>query len=148
MAEGKVLAAVMIKSPIGSKPDARMTLKLLGMHRINACVLLANTPSYTNMLQIAKDYVTWGLIDSEFAAAVLEKRGMLSGDNKVDSALAKKAAAGLASGKKLAEFEIKRHLRLHPPSGGFKRTLKHQISSKGETGDRKDKMKALLERMI
>jgi large subunit ribosomal protein L30 len=148
MAEGKILAAVMIKSPIGSKPDARMTLRLLGFHRLNACVLLANTPSYTNMLQIAKDYVTWGLIDAPFATKVLEERGKMEGDKPVATALAKKAAEGLASGGKLLDFEIKRHLRLHPPAGGFKRTLKRQVSSKGECGDRGDKMQALLERMI
>ncbi len=147
-AAGGVVAAVLIKSPIGSKPDARRTLVILNLHRINTCMLLPDTPTSRAMLQIAKDYVAWGPVDQETVAKVVARRGRLPGDARVDEAKAKDASAGLFSGKKLQDYGIKRHMRLHPPAGGFKKSLKRQVSSKGEAGYRKAGMGALLERMI
>lgn len=145
MAGDKLLAAVIVKSPIGGKPDARRTLVLLGLERVNTCVVVPDNPTYRSMLQIAKDYVTWGDITREFAAKLLLARGRLPGDKPLDAATAKKAADGIAEGKPLEG--VKKFLRLHPPKGGFKRTLKRAITSGGETGDRGDKIEELLGRM-
>jgi large subunit ribosomal protein L30 len=146
--KNQVIAAVLIKSPIGAKPDAKKTLLLLNLHRINTGVLLPDNPTARAMLQIAKDYLTWGAVDEGTVVKVLEKRGKLPGDKKIDSTKAKEAAEGLFAGKLLQTFGIKKYLRLHPPRGGFKLSLKRPVSSKGEAGYRKKGIGELLERMI
>ncbi|MFH0961989.1 MAG: uL30 family ribosomal protein [archaeon] len=146
--EGRIIGAILIKSPIGAKPDAKKTLALLGLLKINTLALLPEGPMYKSMLQKAKDYVTWGTISAELAARVIEKRGELVGGKDVDARAASGAAAGMVAGKLLLDHGIKKDIHLHPPTGGFKKTLKRAITAKGEAGDRKEKMTALLERMF
>lgn len=146
---GGIIAAVMIKSPIGAKPDAKKTLYLLGMKTVNTAILVSDSPIYRSMLQKAKDYVTWGSVSADFAEKVIASKGKLvGGGEKADSAKAKEAIEAVVSGKKLSDAGVKRDIHLHPPTGGFKGTLKRPITQKGEAGDRKEKMQALLERMI
>lgn len=146
--ENAIIGAVMIKSPIGAKPDAKKTLSLLGLKKINTLALLPGSPIYLSMLQKAKDYVTWGSVTAELAAKVIEARGKVAGNKAVEPSKAGEAASGLAQGKHLLDYGIKKDIHLHPPTGGFKRTLKRQVSAKGEAGDRKEKIAELLERMF
>ena len=93
-------------------------------------------------------------------ALLLEKRGKLSGDKKLDSQFLKKH--GLASfpalakkimdpkeGKALKKFGIKKVFRLHAPSKGFERNgIKKLFSVGGAAGYRSSAVNALIQKMM
>ena len=57
------------------------TMGLLGLNRVNHCVVIPENPSTKGMLQVVKDYCTWGEVDEATLAAMLRARGKIVGDN-------------------------------------------------------------------
>ena len=151
-----VYLAVRVRGQVGIKPDIRKALELLGMRRKHVAVVLAETPSNLGMLRKAKDYITFGKGTGETLAKLIEKRGRLEGDKRIDPSALKEMkvrdfneiAEKIFSGAKLKDFGIKRFFRLKPPKGGFKGSIKRAIKNKGELGERGEKINALFEKMI
>ena len=75
-----VFAVVRIRGSINIKPDIKKTLQLLSLTRSNHCVLLEENPVNKGMLQIVKDYVTWGEIEKEALSNLIKNRGKIIGD--------------------------------------------------------------------
>jgi large subunit ribosomal protein L30 len=75
-----VYAAIRIRGTINTKPDIKKTLQLLRLNKVNHCVLLEENPVIKGMLQVVKDYITWGEIDKEMLTKLIRKRGKLEGD--------------------------------------------------------------------
>ena len=73
-------AVVRIRGTVNVKPDIKRTLQLLRLTRANHCVLLEENASTKGMLQVAKDYITWGEIDKDVLSKLIKSRGMLEGD--------------------------------------------------------------------
>lgn len=114
------LAVVLIRGLIGTSPDVRKTLALLKLEIKNGCVLIDDTETYRGMLQVIKDYTTWGPVDNDVIEQ-LEKRR--KGDKKI--------------------------VRLSPPLKGFGRKgVKIPFKNGGAIGNRKDKINDLLKRMM
>jgi large subunit ribosomal protein L30 len=108
------------------------------------------------MLRKAKDYITWGEIDSETLQELLEKRAMLPGREKVtpdylketEYKNAQKLAQALLEEKaQLEEVGIKPVFRLHPPRKGYKDTKK-AFNEGGTLGYRGEEINLLLKRMV
>jgi len=110
------------------------------------------------MLQIVKDYTTWGEINKETLSKLLSARGKLVGDKPLTEEYLKKATpyhsfeklseAILESKVKYKELpEIKPVFRLNPPKKGH-RTIKRSFVNKGSLGYRKDQINTLIERML
>ena len=59
-----MIAAIRVRGRTGIKKDIADTLDMLRLTRINHAVLIEENPSYKGMLQKAKDYITWGEVDS------------------------------------------------------------------------------------
>ena len=133
------------------------TLKMLRMERNNTATLLDDRPEYLGMLQRAKDYITWGEPTVETVQLILEKRGRVSGDGTLSAEalsrlgyetldkLAEALHGGEAEIQKLED--LKPFFRLHPPSKGFKRTVKRPYRNKGELGYRGEAINELAKRM-
>ena len=51
---------IRIRGTVELRGDIKETLKMLGLTRVNHCVIIDDDPSYKGMLQKAKDYITWG----------------------------------------------------------------------------------------
>jgi large subunit ribosomal protein L30 len=153
-----VYAVIRVRGTVNIKPDIKKTMQLLRLTRANHCVLLEENAVYKGMLQMVKDYTTWGEINKETLTNLLSMRGKLIGDKPLTEEYLKKAAP-YHSFEKLSEAiienkvkyndipEVKPLFRLNPPKKGH-RTVKRSFVNKGSLGYRKDAINTLIERML
>jgi large subunit ribosomal protein L30 len=156
--ECKCLAVVKVRGTVRAQREARETLNLLRLTKLNHAVLVRNSPSMMGMLKRAQSYVTWGEISKETLTEMLNKRGRLVGNKKLtDEYLRKisyKSISDLAHA--LAECkldyaklpEVQAVFKLHPPKKGFKGTTKKNFRAGGEAGYRGEAINGLVKRMI
>ncbi len=149
------LVAIRVRGRTGIKPDIRYTLDLLNLTRVNHCCIYKNDEMNKGMLLKVKDYVAYGEISEENLAKMIEKRGRLKGDNRIDSnfltsvkekdmeSLVKNVLSGKTT---LTGLGIKKVFRLHPPKGGYKSTK--LAYPKGSLGNMGVEVNDLLKRMI
>lgn len=152
-----MIAAIRVRGRTGIKKDIADTLDMLKLTRINHAVLIEETPSYQGMLQKAKDYITWGEIETETVAQIISKRGKLPGNIKVTedyikentdySSVEELSKAIVDSDAKLEDSGIKPVFRLHPPRKGYEDIKKTFVES-GSLGYRGDKIGDLIKKMI
>jgi len=151
-------AVIRIRGSVNVKPKIKKTLALLNLTRVNHCVVIPENKVTKGMLQIAKDYVTWGEVTDETISALLEKRGKRTGD----AALTEEFLQSVSSYKtfdslakdlskdsvKLSEIpEVKPVFRLHPPIKGFE-GIKRSFTNKGALGYRSQEINTLINRML
>jgi large subunit ribosomal protein L30 len=138
-------------------PKTKDTLKYMRLHRINHAVVLPVTETTRGMLQVAKDYVTWGEVDAATLSAVIKSRGRLVGDRPItDEHIAKntpfKTVDALAAAIVAGEFaykdlpEVKPIFRLHPAKKGLE-GIKRSVQNGGALGYRGKEINKLLGRM-
>ncbi len=153
-----LFAVVRIRSSIGLRQEAKETLLQLNLSRVNHAVIIDKRSTYLGMLQKAKDAITWGEIDAPTLTRLLKKRGRLVGDKPLTDQYVSKytkyktidkyAQALVAFEEELTALpRLKKVFRLHPPSKGFKWSIKRAIQQKGELGYRGADINGLLERM-
>lgn len=155
--ERKCILAIRIRGEINSPRRIRDTLRMLRVDRNMSATLLDDRPEYLGMLQKAKDYITWGEPNLDMVRLILEKRGRLVGDHPINddslSSLGYKDIDALAKALHDGDIEyhklegVKPFFRLHPPSKGFKRTVKRPYGSRGELGYRGEAINKLAKRM-
>jgi large subunit ribosomal protein L30 len=159
--ESKVMLAVRLRGTAGDNPDIRKTMESLNLKRTFQARLLDNTPSNMGMLRMAKNLVAWGEVQPEILEKILEKRAEReTSREQVDEAfvkrlgqptlgdLAKSVVAGTVGLRELTRAGLKPLFRLHPPRGGFKRSLRRAASDGGELGYRGVDINNLIKRMI
>ena len=111
------------------------------------------------MIDLIKDYVTFGEIDAATFKLLFEKRGRLAGNKPLTEAyLKEKLKTSVADfsndfmsfKKPLKEIPgLKQFFRLHPPVGGFERKgIKKPYSIGGALGYRKEKINDLIKKML
>lgn len=139
-AEGRI-AVVRVRGVNSVRRDLADTLRIMRLHRKNYCVVLPDTPSTKGMLQKAKDFITWGPIDEQTFNLLVQKRG--------------EAYLGRVEGYHERKFldiagkKIKPYFRLHPPVSGYDRKgIKTPVSMGGALGNRGERMKDLILRMV
>ena len=142
-----MLAVIRMRGSVRTSKGTEDTLKMLRLHRKMHCVLLTKNDSYRGMLQLTKDFITWGEISDIMLEKLVLKRGRKAGNNRLTSEEIISVITALQSGAPLSKLPIKPVFRLSPPSGGFKHGIKHAYP-KGELGNRKEKINELLEKMI
>lgn len=151
------LAVVRIRGSVKVRRDVKETLGMLGLIRVNHCVVIDDSPSYRGMLNRVKDYVTWGEIDPETLAALLRRRGRLSGNGRVSDEFVEshtqfdsidEFAEAVCAGKaNLGDLPgLKKVFRLHPPRKGY-RGIKRPFRNGGSLGYRGEEMGNLILRM-
>jgi large subunit ribosomal protein L30 len=139
-------------------PKTKDTLKYMRLNRVNHAVVLPESDTTKGMLQVAKDYVTWGEVDAKTLAAVIKTRGRLVGDNpltdahvakgtpfKTVDALAEAIVAGKFAYKDIPD--IKPIFRLHPAKNGLE-GIKRSVQAGGALGYRGPGINQLLGRML
>jgi len=153
-----VFAAVRIRGIVNVKPDIKRTLQLFRLTRSNHCVLLEENASVKGMLQIAKDYITWGEIDREVLSKLMDTRGKLEGNVDITEDYVK-SATPYNNFEKLSQAimdnkfkykdisNVKPIFRLNPPKKGYE-GIKRSFVNKGALGYRGKDINRLLERMI
>jgi len=152
------IAAVRVRGIVNINPDIKKTLEYLNLTRANHCVLLEENPSIKGMLQVAKDYITWGEIDKKVLLKLLNSRGKIRGDKELTDEYVK-SATSYDNLDKLSQAitdnkfkykdipSVKPVFRLNPPRKGYE-GVKRSFTKKGALGYRGDKINTLIEKMI
>ena len=118
----KEFAVVRIRGSIGIRKPIKDTLQMLNLKRANHCVIIPKTKEKIGMLNKCKDYITWGEVDNETKALLVEKR-LNSSNPKI--------------------------FRLNPPRGGFERKgVKNTFNVGGALGYRKVNINILIKKML
>ena len=138
--------------------DIEHTMGLLGLTRVNHCVVVPENASTKGMLQKVKDYCTWGEVDQETLAAMIRARGRVAGDDSVTDDYLKEnsefatvddmAKAIIENDYKMKDVEgAKPVFRLHPPVKGYEGN-KRSFQNGGALGYRGAEINALINRML
>ena len=153
-----VIAIIRIRGTVNLKPSIKKTLQLLNLTRVNHCTLIEENEYYKGMLQVVKDYTTWGKINKETLSTLIQTRGMLTGDKQITDEYIK-TATSYTNIQKFAEAiydkkirykelpEVKPLFRLHPQRKGYE-GIKREFNNGGALGYRGEKINDLLTRMI
>jgi large subunit ribosomal protein L30 len=152
------IAIVRLRGTVKIKKPIRDTLAMLRLNKVNHCVLIRDSPQYLGMLQMVKDYVTWGPIDQGTAARLIKARGRFVGGKPIDEAKAK-GLGGFKSIDELADAVADGRaewgklegmvpvFRLAPPRKGHE-GIKRSFVTGGALGDRGNDINALIQRML
>lgn len=151
-------AVVRVRGLIHINPDTKKTLRLLNLTRVNHCILLEEKPTTKGMLQVAKDYVTWGEIEKDVLTKLITSRGKLEGDKEITDEYLK-SATSFNTIEKLSQAitdnkfnykeipSVKPVFRLNPPKSGYE-GIKRSFKEKGALGYRGKNINKLIEKMI
>jgi large subunit ribosomal protein L30 len=131
-------AVVQVRGVVNTRRDIKDTLKMLRLHHINHCVLIADTPENLGMIRKVKDYVAYGEVDAATLETLLKTRGRVVGDapltdeylksNSTFSSIVEFAEALAKGESKLRDIAgLKPVLRLHPPRKGYKTTKRTYV---------------------
>lgn len=151
-------AAVRIRGKVNVNPDIKKTLELLNLTRANHCVVLENKKNIKGMLQVVKDYITWGEIDKKTLTKLIKNRGRIKGDKEITDQYIKSATSydnidKISDAISEDKFKyrdipsIKPIFRLNPPKNGYE-GLKRSFKNNGALGYRGKEINNLLEKMI
>jgi large subunit ribosomal protein L30 len=151
-------AIIRVRGIVNVKPNIKKTLQLLNLTRVNHCVLTEESPSAKGMLQIVKDYVTWGEIEKDTLTKLIKEKGRLEGEKPITEDYLKSATSykdieklvEAITLKKLKFKEIpnvKPLFRLDPPRKGYE-SVKRAYTKKGTLGYRGKEINKLLEKML
>jgi large subunit ribosomal protein L30 len=154
-------AIVRLRGSLDIKPKIKDTLRMLRLHKVNHCVVVAGNVYYKGMIRKAKDYVAWGEISEDMLELLLKKRGRLEGGKRLTEEYlrentsfrsTKELAHAIYEGKEKmtgsprSTFKLKPIFRLHPPRKGHK-GIKRSFPEGGELGYQGDKINELLYKM-
>ena len=157
--KGPILA-VRLRGTAGDPPDVEKTLESLRLERTFQARLLENNDSITGMLRRVKTIVAWGEVSPDLLEGLLLKRGERDGGVELDDGfvrlfgkpslgdLARSVVSGELGLQALWGPGLKPLFRLHPPRGGFKRSLRRAATDGGELGYRGTGINLLVKRMI
>lgn len=151
-------AVIRVRGQPDVNRDIEFTMGLLGLTRVNHCVVVPENASTKGMLQVVKDYCTWGEVDEATLAAMIRTRGKLAGDKDIDDAYLKEktefatvddlAKAIIENNYKMRDVEgAKPVFRLHPPVKGYEGN-KRSFQNGGALGYRAEKINDLINRML
>lgn len=153
-----MLAVIRIRGTTGIRPQAAKTAELLRLQRINHMVFIEDNPLFRGMLQMVKDYVTWGEVEDATLELVLKHRAQLKGHEYLDEDELKEIS-GYSTYKDLAKalnkgkikFKDIRNIvpvvRLNPPRGGYEAIMK-SFKQGGSAGYRGKEINKLILKML
>lgn len=156
--EERCVAIVRLRGNVNISREREYIFKLIHLTRKNHTTLVKTTPSMIGSIRKIQDYSAWGEVDQPIIKQLLTQRAFLKGNQPLSDDIVKNTSKyssidELATAIFNLEAELSDipHLRpvfrLHPPKGGFKRTIKkpHPI---GELGYRGRHINELIAKMI
>jgi large subunit ribosomal protein L30 len=153
-----VYAAIRVRGKVNIKPDIKKTLQLLNLTKANHCVILNDKPTVKGMLQVVKDYITWGEVEKDILTKLIKERGRLVGDKEISEDYLK-TATSYDKIDKLSQAivdnkfnykeipDVKPIFRLNPPKKGYE-GIKRSFQKKGALGYRGKEINTLIEKML
>jgi large subunit ribosomal protein L30 len=153
----KMYALIRVRGDVNVRGNIKDTLKMLRLHKVNHCVLLADNPHNAGMVQKVKDYVAYGVVSADALAEVLANRGRLEGDVRLtdeyvaentDYDSIKSFAQAVCDGNATLKDvpKLKPVFRLHPPRKGHA-GIKRTVQQGGVLGNHGEDINKLLKKM-
>jgi len=151
-------AVIRVRGQADVNCDTRHTMELLGLNKVNHCVIVPETDSAKGMMKVIKDYCTWGEVDAETLAEMIRQRGRIAGgealseeflrDNTEFADADEMAKAIIENDYRMRDVEgAKPVFRLHPPIKGYE-GIKRPYVSGGALGYRGADINILIKRML
>ncbi len=141
------IAIVRIRGIRNMAPKIKTALRLMNLEKPNNCVIIEDSPQNMGMVQLCKDYITYGAISEKTLFELLRKRGE-KGSRQLREVMEEEEIVQVAK-KIMHEENVKNFVnpvfRLHPPRKGYK-TIKRP-APEGDLGKREN-MDSLLKRMM
>lgn len=153
------IAVILVRGVVNTNSQIKDTLRMLKLCKKNSCVVLEATSSVQGMIDFAKDFITWGEVDEQTVAELINRRGKIVGSKPLTEVYLKEKT-GLTLQSFVKEFYsgkrklkdvpgMKPYFRLKPPTKGYERGgVKTPFSMGGALGYRKDNINDLIKRMI
>lgn len=152
------VAVVRVRGHAKIQHEAVETMDMMKLTRVNHCVVLPQNTTTSGMLQVVKDYVTWGELSHETLARLLHQRGEVVGGARLTDSYVKdnskftsilSLAKAIENGEaKISDVKgLKPVIRLPPPRQGYGSTRRSYID-KGALGYRGPAIEKLLEKML
>ena len=140
-------AVIRIRGTVKIAPKISTTLELLNLKRVNNLSIWPENEQTTQMIKMVMDYVAYGNISDAVLTELITKRGnTVEEGKKID---AKKAVSELKAGKTMNQAGLVNCFRMNPPRKGYERKgIKVPFKLGGASGNRKEKIDALILRMI
>jgi large subunit ribosomal protein L30 len=154
----KCLTVIRVRGVGEASPEVEKALASLHLNRNCHITLIDDRPNFLGTLNKVRNFVTWGEITKETILLLLQKRGRLVGNKKLNDEYAQKV--GCKTLEELAETiyklgvefqrlpNIKPVFRAHPPKKGYKGKIKKRYNIGGVTGYRGEAINKLIEKMI
>lgn len=115
-----MIGIIRLRGEVNTEPKVKTTFRLLGLNKNLTLALFEPSKDLKGMIKSIKDHVTWGEVKEDVV-------------------------------KKLEELPVKgekvKRYHLHPPRGGFKKTIKRPKPD-GELGYRGEKINDLILKML
>jgi 50S ribosomal protein L30P, archaeal len=151
-------AVIRVRGQPDVNKDIQYTMGLLNLTRVNHCVVVPDNASTRGMLQMVKDYCTWGEVDQETLNAMIRTRGKLTGDKDITDDYLKEntefatiddlSKAIIENEYRMRDVEdAKPVFRLHPPIKGYEGN-KRSYRNGGALGYRGEAINDLINRML
>ena len=151
-------AVIRVRGQPDVNRDIEYTMGLLGLTRVNHLVIVSENDSTKGMLQVVKDYCTWGEVDEATLAALIRARGKLAGDKDITDDYLKEnsefatvddlAKAIIENNYKMRDVEAAKPVfRMHPPVKGYEGN-KRSYQNGGALGYRGAAINDLINRML
>jgi len=151
-------AVVRVRGQPDVNKDIQYTMGLLNLTRVNHCVVVPDNSSTRGMLQMVKDYCTWGEVEQETLTAMIRTRGKLTGDKEITDDYLKEntefatiddlSKAIIENEYRMRDVEdAKPVFRLHPPIKGYEGN-KRSYTNGGALGYRGEAINDLINRML
>jgi large subunit ribosomal protein L30 len=155
----QTILVIRIRGSPGMRRTIMNTLQLMNLHKVNHATILRTNASTIGMLHKAKDYIAWGTISAESIGKLLKKRGLLTGNKPITDGHVQFAtnfdsidnlANGIFEGKiRLREVkDLKPIFRLHPPIGGYHKSIKQAVNAGGILGNQGENINNILKKML
>jgi 50S ribosomal protein L30P, archaeal len=151
-------AVIRVRGQPDVNKDIQYTMGLFNLTRVNHCVVVPDNASTRGMLQMIKDYCTWGEVDQETLTAMIRTRGKLKGDEDITDDYLKEntefatiddlSKAIIENEYRMRDVEdAKPVFRLHPPIKGYEGN-KRSYTNGGALGYRGEAINDLINRML
>lgn len=163
-AEPEFLVVMKLRSSLRAPPKQRKILELFRLKRMNSLVFVKNNKSTRRMLQLAKDYVSFGTISYELLRELIYKRAVCR-INNINTKLSNETIDMGFDGEIRCIEEIVHHIyfgtdlfkhvtnflcpiNLHAPIGGFKGRKSKSFTEGGCMGNHHDLIGEIISKMI
>ncbi|MEM4295506.1 MAG: uL30 family ribosomal protein [Candidatus Anstonellales archaeon] len=138
-----LICAIRVRGIRNIKPKIRHTLEMLGLNKVNNAIIIKDNESLLKMLDVAKDYITYGPLNEENAIKLIEKVYLKYRKNEANGRDAKTILQEFLNSK---NYRFPFTFRLRPPRKGYK-SIKRPFSMGGALGKRAE-IDSLVSRMF